>query len=123
MGIGAWKHSFGENLPSVNLDVQVPMTCALGGHQIESWSEYLDGQCVGNCSVCMQRVISERPPGGLPFIRLKALIECLIATPDNMALVLEMQEITSILEAEQRALEDAKALLATAKEMIECQKD
>ena len=33
----------------------------LGGHQVESWSEYLDGQCVGNCSVCMQRVISERP--------------------------------------------------------------
>lgn len=118
MAIGGWKHSFGDSIPNVNLDMQVPATCALGGHHVDTWSEYLDGQCVGNCTECMQRVTSNHPPGGLPFMRLKALIERLIADPTNIELVLEMREIGETLEAEKRSLEDARALLDTAREMI-----
>lgn len=94
--------------------------CDLGGHEVAEWAEYLDGRCVGVCTRCMGRVSATRMPGGMPFMRLKALVEQLIAMPDSAELFLEINEVTEILEAEGRALEDARALLRTARAMAGC---
>lgn len=97
-----------------------PNPCELLGHKIEKWAEYLDGECVGVCSNCMVRVTSQRMPGGMPFMRLKALAELLIITPEDASLFLEINEITDLLDAEQRSLDEARALLATARKMARC---
>ena len=96
----------------------VTATC---NHEVEKWAEYLDGECVGVCKHCDQRIAATRMPGGLPFMRLKALAELLIATPDDSALYLEINEISDLVEREQEALDEARALLATAKKMAGCE--
>lgn len=97
-----------------------PRQCEFRGHIVDRWAEYLDGQCVGYCTECDERVQSNRPPGGMPFMRLKALVEELIATPGDSGLFLEINEVTDLLAAEQRALEEARALLSTARKMAGC---
>ena len=96
--------------------------CELVGHKVDHWAEYLDGECVAKCNVCGERIASARPPGGLPFVRLKALAERLMATPDNILLAVEISEIEILLEAEEIALREAYALLDTARKMSECGK-
>lgn len=110
---GTYTGTFTNGIPS-------PTECDLMGHKVEKWAEYLDGECVGACSACMVRVQSKRMPGGMPFMRLKALMEMLIASPDNAELILEINEITDLLDSEERAMEEARALLVTARKMARC---
>lgn len=124
-----------ENVDSNTFDVTYSLTtdtggyttytqvtnCSLLGHEVDEWAEYLDGVCAGRCARCNARVTAKRPPGGLPFLRLKAVVEQILAGVDPIALAMDVGEIASLLAAEQRALDDANALLATARRMVGCQ--
>lgn len=95
--------------------------CELIGHRVESWVEYLDGECVGTCVACDCRVASRRTPGGMPFMRLKALAEIILANADDeMQILVEINEISDLLDREAEALEEARSLLAIAREMARC---
>lgn len=100
-----------------------PLQCSAVGHNVERWAEYLDGECVGYCTVCDTRVQSQRMPGGMPFMRLKALLELLIASPDDAGLFLEINDITDLLDLEEQALAEARSLLGLARKMAGCDEE
>lgn len=97
---------------------RAPNPCDFTGHVLTSWAEYLDGMCVAYCDECKERVTSRRPPGGMPFIRLKALMERLVASPDDPHTLMEISEIEDLLVAEEEALQSAQSLLRTVRMMV-----
>lgn len=94
--------------------------CDLAGHVVTEWAEYLDGVVAGYCDVCKGRVTSRRSPGGLPVLRLKAAIELLLGDSGSAVGAMELVEIQEALEAERAALDEAVALLETARRVVEC---
>lgn len=94
-----------------------PTEHCIGGHDVREWAEYPDGVIAGLCVFCTQRVTTERIPGGVPVMRLNNLVELLLADDSDLVAFLELKECADLLDAEERALTEAKALLATARRM------
>lgn len=97
-------------------------TECLFGHNVTEWAEYLDGQCVGFCSTCQARIQATRMPGGIPFMRIKARTEMILATPEDAEHILELNEIEDLLDREEQAIAEARALLAVARKSARCLK-
>jgi hypothetical protein len=91
--------------------------CDTLGHSVDEWSEYLDGQCAGYCSLCGGRVATVRMPGGVIGLRIRYLTQAMLERPDSIDSVAEMSELEELLEKEEEALVEARSLLKTAREM------
>lgn len=106
-------------LPDAVVAIDHKAKCELLGHQMSQEVEWCEGGVFGKCEVCGTMIHGRRIPGGLAVSQLRKLVHSSLdgdtALEGLAADVLRMQDL---IDAEDRALEEARSLLALAKRKI-----
>lgn len=103
---------------SINYGSTPLLTCPAGHETDPNYAEYLDGVIAATCLHCGQRITFKALPGGIPLLRLKALMERLMAGDKSGALE-DFAYVNEALDLERQALVIAESLVALAKTMLE----
>lgn len=101
----------------------------LGGHTLsEDLIEYIDGVVVAYCAVCNDRCTIARLPGGISFLRVKALLGSAMGLDDETAhiehfnvsdMLGEFATLRDELEKEEFAIQQARKLIEIAGKILE----
>lgn len=103
---------------SYGSNVVVTPACPLGHRADTNYAEYIDGEIATTCLECGDRITFVALPGGVPLLRLKALMERIMSDDKSGALE-DYAVVMAALEMERLALEAAESLAALARTLLE----
>jgi hypothetical protein len=108
----------GGCFPAANT-ISLRSPCEQTFHVMEAEAEYADGSITGKCVNCGETITGRRLVGGLGVAMLRmAMLELLSHDGEPAGLAQEIVRIQEVLDLEEQALNEARALLETAREML-----